>query len=207
MSGIFAAALPFWLHLPEGVSSYAGKIDGLFRLILWITGIIFVLVEALLLFFLFRYRHREGRRAHYTHGNNRLEVIWTIIPAVDLRRARAAVAANLGRDQAADAGRRACRSRSLAEQFPWIIRYPGPDGKLEHRRRHRDAEPAPFPVGQGGRRDAALQGRHPLLLPAGVPRQAGRRARDVHADLVRRRCAPATGRSRAPSCAGSGTTG
>src|SRR6266508_4936010 len=49
-------ALPLWLRLPEGVSSYSGRIDGLFRLILWITGIIFVVVEALLLFFLLRYQ-------------------------------------------------------------------------------------------------------------------------------------------------------
>ena len=64
------------------IASYSGRIDTLFRLILWITGIIFVVVEALLLFFLFRYRHREGRRAHYTHGNNRVEVVWTIVPAL-----------------------------------------------------------------------------------------------------------------------------
>ena len=72
------ALLPIWMRLPEGVSSYAATIDGMFWLILWITGIVFVIVELLLLFFLFRYRHKEGRRAHYTHGNNRLEVIWTI---------------------------------------------------------------------------------------------------------------------------------
>src|SRR5438128_1476920 len=77
-----AGAVPFWMRLPEGVSSFSGEIDGLFRLILWITGIIFVIVEALLLLFVIRYRHREGRRARYTHGNNRLEVIWTIVPAI-----------------------------------------------------------------------------------------------------------------------------
>jgi heme/copper-type cytochrome/quinol oxidase subunit 2 len=76
------ARWPIWTRLPEGVSSYSGKIDGMFHLITWITGIVFVIVESLLLFFLFRYRHKEGRKAHYTHGNNRLEVIWTIIPAL-----------------------------------------------------------------------------------------------------------------------------
>ena len=77
-----AYGLPFWLRLPENVSTYGGQIDDLFRLILWITGTIFVLVEGLLLFFLFRYRHREGRVPRYTHGSNRLEVFWTIVPAV-----------------------------------------------------------------------------------------------------------------------------
>ncbi len=122
-------ALPLWMHLPEGVSSYSGEIDGLFHLILWITGIIFVVVEALLLFFLFRYRHREGRRAHYTHGNNRLEVIWTIIPAVIC-----VVLALLSRRSWAEIKQRmpsdALQIEITAEQFAWNIRYPGPDGRF-----------------------------------------------------------------------------
>jgi cytochrome c oxidase subunit 2 len=124
-----ASALPFWLHLPEGVSSYSGRIDGLFRLILWITGTIFVVVEFLLLFFLFRYRRREGRRARYTHGNNRLEVIWTIIPAFICvvlallsRRAWAEIKQQLPHD--------AMEIEITGEQFAWNIRYPGPDGKF-----------------------------------------------------------------------------
>ena len=76
-----AGALPFWLHLPEQASTFAPRIDDMFHLIMWITGIIFVLVESILLLFLWKYRRRPGREVRYTHGNNRLEVIWTIIPA------------------------------------------------------------------------------------------------------------------------------
>jgi cytochrome c oxidase subunit 2 len=126
---VSGTALPFWLHLPEGVSSYSGRIDGLFHLILWITGTIFVVVEFLLLLFVFRYRHREGRRARYTHGNNRLEVIWTIIPAFICvvlallsRRAWAEIKQQMPND--------AMEIEITAEQFAWNIRYPGPDGKL-----------------------------------------------------------------------------
>jgi cytochrome c oxidase subunit 2 len=122
-------ALPIWLRLPEGVSSYSGRVDGLFYLILWITGIIFVVVEVLLLVFLFRYRHREGRRARYTHGNNRLEVIWTIIPAVICvvlallsRRTWAEIKQQIPKD--------AMQIEITGEQFAWNIRYAGPDGKL-----------------------------------------------------------------------------
>lgn len=124
-----ATALPFWLRLPENVSTYGGQIDGLFRLILWITGVIFVVVEALLLFFLFRYRRREGRVAKYTHGSNRLEVIWTIVPAVICvvlalmsRRSWADIKQSIPKD--------ALTVEVVAEQFAWNIRYPGPDGKL-----------------------------------------------------------------------------
>jgi cytochrome c oxidase subunit II len=125
-----ASALPFWLRLPENVSTYGGQIDGLFHLILWITGTIFVVVELLLLFFLFRYRYREGRVPRYTHGSNRLEVLWTIVPAVICvvlalmsRRSWAEIKQNMPRD--------AMNIEITAEQFAWNIRYPGPDGKLE----------------------------------------------------------------------------
>ena len=125
-----ASALPFWLKLPENVSTYGGQIDDLFRLILWITGVIFVVVELLLLYFLFRYRHREGRTARYTHGSNRLEVIWTIVPAIICvvlallsRRSWAEIKQNMPKQ--------AMNVEITAEQFAWNIRYPGPDGKLE----------------------------------------------------------------------------
>src|SRR5713101_6912562 len=125
----FAGALPIWLRLPEGVSSYSGRIDGLFRLILWITGVVFVIVEMLLLLFLFRYRHRDGRRALYTHGNNRVEVVWTIVPAVICvvlallsRRSWAEIKQQMPKD--------AMQIEITGEQFAWNIRYAGPDGKL-----------------------------------------------------------------------------
>lgn len=125
-----ASALPIWMKLPENVSTYGGQIDGLFRLILWITGVIFVVVEALLLFFLFRYRHREGRVPRYTHGSNRLEVIWTIVPAVIC-----VILALLSRRSWEEIKQRmpkqAMNIEVTAEQFAWNIRYPGPDGKLD----------------------------------------------------------------------------
>jgi heme/copper-type cytochrome/quinol oxidase subunit 2 len=73
--------------LPDGyggVSSYAKDIDDVFYLIYYITAFIFLLVTVLMIWFLKKYRVREGdtRRATYTHGNNLLELTWTIIPAI-----------------------------------------------------------------------------------------------------------------------------
>lgn len=126
---VTAGSLPRWMHLPEGVSSYSGRIDGMFHLIMWITGVIFVIVEILLLYFLFRYRHKEGRRAHYTHGNNRLEVIWTIIPALICvvlallsRRTWTEIKQQMPTD--------ALEMEITGEQFSWTIRYAGKDGRI-----------------------------------------------------------------------------
>ena len=125
-----AAALPHWLHLPEQASTYAHEIDGMFHLIMWITGIIFVIVEALLLFFLWKYRHRPGRQAHYTHGNNRLEVIWTIIPAlicVMLALLSRSIWTQIKERMPQDA----LQVHITGEQFAWNFRYAGPDGKFD----------------------------------------------------------------------------
>ena len=52
--------------LPEDVSPYGAGIDALFRLIYLLTAIVFLIVTVVMVVFLFRYRHREGRRATYT---------------------------------------------------------------------------------------------------------------------------------------------
>ncbi|MEN8375186.1 MAG: cytochrome c oxidase subunit II [Gemmatimonadota bacterium] len=117
--------------LPEAVSTYADRIDGIFYLILVITGVIFVVVEAVLLLFVFKYRHREGRAAHYTHGNTKVEIVWTAIPALlcvligvlsigpwlEIRNQ-----ANIPAD--------AYAIDLTAKQFEWNASYPGPDGRL-----------------------------------------------------------------------------
>lgn len=123
------AALPFWLRLPEGVSSYSGQIDGMFWLILWITGVIFVIVELLLIFFLWKYRYREGRQVVYTHGSNRVEVVWTIVPAV-ICVVLALMSRRLWADLKQNMPPGAMPIGIEAEQFAWNIHYPGPDGQL-----------------------------------------------------------------------------
>ncbi len=70
--------------LPENISLLGGKVDFLFYVVLAITGVVFVLVEATLIAFILLYRRREGRRAAYTHGNQAVELVWTLIPAAIL---------------------------------------------------------------------------------------------------------------------------
>jgi len=118
------------LWLPEAVTTTAPDIDRIFYLILWITGAIFVLVQATLLAFLVRYRRRPGRRAAYTHGNNLVEIIWTVIPtliliflAIQSQRVWATVR---GTPPPVD-----LHVEVVAEQFAWNIRYAGADGLFE----------------------------------------------------------------------------
>lgn len=115
--------------LPEDVSTFGPKIDQLFYLIYYITTAAFVLVSVLMIAFLVLYRHREGRRATYTHGNNALEITWTIVPALIL-----VVLAFLSKSQwdaiKKNAPPAEVTVQVTAKQFNWEIVYPGPDGKF-----------------------------------------------------------------------------
>src|SRR2546426_391879 len=115
---------------PKG-STFAGEIDGLFLAILIITGIAFVIVEVGLLWFVVKYRGRPGRKAYYTHGSTRAEVIWTAIPAVTM------VALGLISNHywVKIKGRNSVPPNAYpiaihAKQFEWQVTYPGPDGQL-----------------------------------------------------------------------------
>jgi len=116
--------------LPEDISTYGHHIDGLFRLIYYITLVTFVLVEATLIWFLIRYRQRPGQAAVYTHGNTALEITWTVIPAVILvilgimsNRWWAVIKADVPPTD--------FHVRVTGKQFNWEILYPGPDGKFD----------------------------------------------------------------------------
>jgi cytochrome c oxidase subunit II len=125
----FADAWPSWMRLPEQASTYAPQIDDMFHLIMWITGVTFVIVEGMLLIFLWKYRHREGRVATYTHGNNRLEVIWTIIPAL-ICVTLALLSRRMWEEIKEHMPQDAIHVQVTGEQFAWNFRYPGADGKF-----------------------------------------------------------------------------
>ncbi|HET6616641.1 MAG TPA: cytochrome c oxidase subunit II [Gemmatimonadota bacterium] len=122
-----------WL-LPEPVSSFGSEIDSIYYLILVITAAIFVIVEVALVVFLFKYRHREGRRAEYSHGHTTLEVVWTVVPfilvmVIAWMSMQVWLEAKIANEDHVPAG--ALPLRVTAKQFEWNVTYPGPDEKLD----------------------------------------------------------------------------
>jgi cytochrome c oxidase subunit II len=69
---------------PQGPD--ARTIMDLFVPVFWVAVGVFVIVEGAIVWIMIRYRHRAGRdrMPPQTHGNTRLEIGWTILPAVVL---------------------------------------------------------------------------------------------------------------------------
>jgi cytochrome c oxidase subunit II len=64
---------------------FAREIDDLFWLVFWIAVVIFVVVEGALLVAVFLFRDRKDRKEpKQVHGNTKLEITWTLIPALIL---------------------------------------------------------------------------------------------------------------------------
>jgi cytochrome c oxidase subunit 2 len=67
--------------LPLNIASFGDDVDFLFHVILVFTGFFFVLTEAILIYAMWRFTYRPGHKSDYTHGNHKLEILWTAVPA------------------------------------------------------------------------------------------------------------------------------
>jgi cytochrome c oxidase subunit 2 len=107
---------------------YAEKIDRLFEPVFWLAVVpIFVLVEGALIWFSLRYRRRRGRPAGVPpqiHGNTRLEIAWTILPAVILAGVAVPTVATIWDLASKPGGARVLNVEVLGHQWWWGFRYP-----------------------------------------------------------------------------------
>src|ERR1051326_6839440 len=75
----FFAAHTWWF--PPPISAHGLEYDAQFTRTLVITGIIFFLAQFARGYVIIRFRDNGGR-ASYTHGNNKMEALWTSATAV-----------------------------------------------------------------------------------------------------------------------------
>jgi len=114
---------------PEAISSHAAALDRQFLLTIIVVGIAFTVAQVGLGYVVWKYRdHGQSERALYTHGSNRLEVVWTVVTAVifiGLAVMGQSVWASLHFSKA-PAG--SFEVEVVAQQFQWNFHYPGKDG-------------------------------------------------------------------------------
>ena len=116
--------------LPENISTFGEGIDYLFYLIYYITVAIFVLVYAVYITFVIRYRRRKkSARAYHYHGNNLLEFTWTALPFV-LFAFLALYSDIIWREVKYESHKPNpdMEIEVMGQTFMWHFRYPGSDG-------------------------------------------------------------------------------
>lgn len=115
-------------------SSYAADIDGLFNLINLIVGIWFVAAEGVLLYFIIRYRRKEGVKAQYITGEEKSQKKWITYPHLlvilcdVVLIAGTMVVWNKVKIRLPEADE---TIRVISQQWAWTFVHPGPDGKLD----------------------------------------------------------------------------
>jgi cytochrome c oxidase subunit 2 len=79
-----AEASAHFLTLKSGGSPNANQIASLYKIILYIAAVVFVIVECALAYSVFRFRSRKSKVAAQIHGNTPLEIGWTVAAALIL---------------------------------------------------------------------------------------------------------------------------
>lgn len=110
-------------------SEHGSLTDGMFWQTMWITGIVFLLTNILLFVFAFKYRFKEKASAYYYPDNTKLEIAWTVIPAIVLT-ILVFNGLKTWNKITDDAPEDAEVVEIMGYQFAWGIRYPGKDDKL-----------------------------------------------------------------------------
>jgi cytochrome c oxidase subunit II len=130
VSTYFFIAKTWWL--PVGASAAAAGIDHHFTTTYILMGIVFVAAQVSLgaLIWIYRDRGSSSAKVDYSHGNTKLEIVWTVLTTVlfvGLNLMSSSIWAS-ERFRAAEAS--AVRVEVTGMQFAWYFRYPGPDGKF-----------------------------------------------------------------------------
>jgi cytochrome c oxidase subunit II len=166
--------------LPPPITRDAALTDHQYDLTLYATGAAFVLAQLALAYAVFRFRDR-GQKAHFSHGNAALEILWTSVTLIVF-----VGLAMLGRRAWADvryttAASNAIQIEVTTNQFVYNFRYAGPDGKFGRLDSTLVNAPAGNPLGidpndPAGRDDIVVP---ELTVPVNLPIELLIRSQDV----------------------------
>ncbi|WP_419904770.1 cytochrome c oxidase subunit II [Kiloniella sp.] len=179
-SVVFSFVSPWWF---TPLASNWGTIDTTLIITFVITGIVFVAVGLFMTYAVFRFRHKEGQRAHYEPENKKLEIWLSVLTGIGII---AMLAPGLVVwDQFITVPKEAKVIEVLGRQWSWAFRFPGEDGKLGTVATKYISDENPFginpndPTGQ----DDLLVDESELHLPVGKPYKLLLRSTDVLHDF------------------------
>jgi cytochrome c oxidase subunit 2 len=119
---------PLVLHTPA--SEHGSLIDGLMNITWVLIFVVQAITQVLLHYFAFKYRGNKDKRALYFADNNKLEAIWSIIPAVVLAGLILYGLYAWTNIMFVDEDEDTIVVELYAQQFKWTARYAGADNVL-----------------------------------------------------------------------------
>ena len=127
---IFLTGFGNTLYPPDAVTEQGREVRGLYNIVFAIAVAIFLLVEGLIVWSVVRYRRRptDTELPVQTHGNNMVEVIWTVIPTVIVLYMFVISWQTLNHVDAVSA-QPDIQIHAIAGQFQWQFEYLDQDGK------------------------------------------------------------------------------
>jgi cytochrome c oxidase subunit II len=179
-SVLFHLWSPWWW---TPLASNWGYIDDTITLTFWITGAVFSAVVMFTAYCVFRFRHKEGRKADYNPENKKLELWLSVATAVGVAAMLAPGLAVWYQFVTVPAG--ATEVEVMAQQWMWSYRLPGKDGRLgtsDARNISADNPMGLRPDDPNGQDDIIIQN-DDLHLPIGKPVKVLLRSIDVLHDF------------------------
>ncbi len=167
------------LYPPQAVTSQGAAIRDLYTIVFLVAVAIFFVVEGLILWSVIRYHRKPGDDSlpPQTHGNNIAEAVWTIVPTLIVAFLFVISWQTLNVVDAKSATPET-RINARAGQFQWSFDYIGDDGKIVFTQLVPTGPDGGLNVPTGRTIRLFLTvaeiGRHPRVLRAPVPIQAGR---------------------------------
>lgn len=165
-------------------SEHGKKIDSMLWITLAITGAVFFLTQILLFWFAYKYQYKPTKKAFYYPHNNKLEAIWTTVPAIFL-----CVLVGFGLyywfEITGEAPKNSVEVEVTGKQFGWIFRYKGKDetfGKKYFRQINEETNPLGLIWDDNAAKDDIVV-QQTMVIPVGQPVKLIIGSRDVIHDV------------------------
>ena len=124
----------FWAYgdvlLPDAASEHGSEYDNLMWISFAIIFFVQTITQALLHYFSYKYRGEKGKKALFYADNDKLEMIWTIIPVITLAGLILYGLYTWTDIMTVEENDEALVVELYAQQFNWKARYAGDDGVL-----------------------------------------------------------------------------
>ena len=152
---LFHVFTPWWW---TDIASNWGAMDDTIVLTFWIGGGVFIAVCLFMIYCVFKFSYKEGRKVEYKPEDNKLEIILTVVTTLGV--AALLAPGLIVWNQYINTPPNAINIEVMARQWGWQYRLPGEDGKLGTSNMVNINDQNPFGINlddQNGRDDILIQ--------------------------------------------------